>query len=241
MDKRVSLAIIIASALVVGVGCKSKGPVPGGESPTGEAAPKVATTETTGAHPGAANPHQGGDPHAGLGMNGPAGAAPEVDDSGMLSVGALKFQVPSAWQVETPKSSMRRAQLTAPSAAGDGGEAELVVYYFGPDGAGSNEENVKRWVGQFSGPGGEPADGAKVQTEKVAGETVTLVDVSGSYTNSMMGAGQGSPTKSDQRLLAAIVPSGDGPYYFKFLGPSDTVGAQAKAFDGLIKSITPAR
>ena len=237
MNTRVSLVLIISLAFGVGVGCKSKGPVPGGESPSSEP-PKVATTETTGAHPGAANPYQGGDPHAGLGMDTPTAAAPKVDAGGRLDVGAIKFAVPTDWKVEVPKSSMRRAQLKA---MGDSGEAELVVYYFGPQGAGSTEENVKRWVGQFGGPGGASAEGAKVGTTKVAGETVTLVDVSGQYTNTMMQGGQAAPTTPDQRLMAAIVPSGDGPYYFKFLGPSETVRAHAEAFDGLIQSIEPAR
>jgi hypothetical protein len=234
MEKHVSLALLVMLTLAVGVGCKSKGPVPGGESPTNEA-PKVVSTETTGAHPGAANPHGSDDPHAGLGINAPSATAPKVDEAGMLDVGAIKFAVPTDWTTQTPKSSMRRAQLEA---QGAGGAAELIVYYFGPQGAGSTEDNVKRWIGQFGDPS---ATDAEVATLKVAGETVTMVDVSGQYTNTMTQAGQGSPSKADQRLLGAIVPTGDGPYYFKFLGPSATVGAQAKAFGGLIESITPAR
>jgi hypothetical protein len=158
-----------------------------------------------------------------------------MDAAGMLDVGAIKFAVPDAWRVEPPKSSMRRAQLKA---EGEAGEAELIVYYFGPQGAGSTDENVKRWVGQFSGPGGAQATGAKVETIEVAGEVATRVDVSGQYTNTMMG--EGSTASAGQRLLGAIVPTGDGPYYFKFLGPEATVGAQAKAFDALLQSITPA-
>ena len=233
MEKRISVAILVALAIVVG--CKSKGPVPGGQSPTTEA-PKVATSETTGAHPGAANPHTGTDPHAGLGSMAPSTTAPEVGEDGMLGIGAIKFEVPATWKVEPPTSSMRRAQLKAP---GPGGEAELVVYYFGPQGAGTNDDNIERWVSQFKGPGGVPVEDAKVSTEKVAGEDVTLVDVSGQYTNTMVQ--QGPATKADQRLMAAIVPSTDGPYYFKFLGPTKTVGAQATAFDQLIRSIALAR
>jgi hypothetical protein len=240
MQTRVLLVFIAALALGVGVGCKNKGPIPGSSS-DGDA-PKVGSPDTSGAHPGAANPHagatpNGGDPHAGMAMNTPSAPAPKVDASGMLAIGAIKFAVPTDWKAEAPTSSMRRAQLKAP---GGGGDAELVVYYFGPQGAGSDEDNVKRWVGQFSGPGGTQAGDAKVGKTEVAGGTATTVDVAGQYTNAMMQGGSGAATKTDQRLLAAIVPSGDGPYYFKFLGPSETVGAQAKAFDGLIRSIEPA-
>ena len=233
--------LVFGAVLSAAIGCKSKGPVPGGESPSLQA-PNVATTETSGAHPGAANPrnpHGDGDPHASLSTNGPdAARAPAIDRSGMLSVGAIAFEVPKGWTVQAPTSSMRRAQL---SAEGGSGTAELVVYYFGPQGAGSTEDNVERWIGQFSNADGSPVTKASVETISVAGQDATRVDVSGRYTNTMMGGGQGSAPRPDQRLVATIFPSAEGPYYFKFLGPKDTVGAQAGAFDGLIQSIRPTR
>jgi hypothetical protein len=238
MVKTYVFKIVLVMALFAAVGCKSKGPVPGSESPSGGDTPKASTTETTGAHPGAANPNQADDPHAGLDMNAVKEAlkAPEVDESGMLDIGAIKFKVPDDWKAEAPKSSMRRAQL---SADGTKGAAELIVFYFGPQGAGSAEENIQRWIGQFSNPDGSQVKDAKLTSVKVAGRDATRVEVAGQYASSMT-PGQNTVPKPDQRLIAAIVQTAEGPYYFKFLGPNDTVTAQADAFDGLIGSIVAA-
>jgi hypothetical protein len=51
--------------------------------------------------------------------------------------------------------------------------------------------------------------------------------------------GQAQEAVPGQRLLAAIVSSEGGPYYFKFLGPDATVQEHRAAFDGLIASIVP--
>jgi hypothetical protein len=237
MSKQISLALVLLVALLGALGCKSKGPVPGSENGPSSAQPRVGTAETTGAHPGGANPQQGGDPHAGLAMNtAPGGAAPEIDAAGLLDVGAIKFKVPGEWSVETPKSSMRRAQLKA---AGDKGPAELVVFYFGPQGAGSPEDNIDRWVGQFSNADGTAVQNPSLALVKVGQQEITRVEVAGQYANTMAQPGQAAPAESGQRLIAAIVNSSNGPYYFKFLGPDETVTAQAKAFDGLLQSIVP--
>lgn len=220
----------VAFALLVALGCKDKGPVPTGDSPA-SGAPKVGTTETTGAHPGAANPH------AGLDIPPPghaAAGAPTPDASGMLDVGAIAFKVPDAWTVQTPKSSMRRAQL---SAAGSGGPAELVVYYFGPQGAGSDEENIDRWIGQFTKPDGSKVYNADISSMNVAGHAITRVEVAGQYSNTMGAPGSAPSTVSDQRLLAAIASTSNGPYYFKLIGPDATVSEQRDTFDALLKSI----
>ena len=51
--------------------------------------------------------------------------------------------------------------------------------------------------------------------------------------------GQAQEAVPGQRLLAAIVASEGGPYYFKFLGPDATVQEHRAAFDALIVSIVP--
>ena len=235
MSKQIFTLMVVVLSLLGALGCKNKGPVPGSENGPSTETTRVGAAETTGAHPGAANPQQGSDPHAGVAMNGaPRGAAPEVDASGMLDVGALKFKVPNAWSVQTPKSSMRQAQLKA---EGEAGAAELVVFYFGPQGAGSPKENIDRWIGQFSNPDGSPVTNANIALVKVGQQEVTRVEVAGQYASTMAQPGQAAAPQSGQRLLAAIVETGNGPYYFKFLGPDETVTAHAAAFDGLLQSI----
>lgn len=232
-------ALLVALSLLGALGCKNKGPVPGSETEPSTQKSSVGAAETTGAHPGAANPYQGNDPHAGMAMNeAPRGAAPKLDSSGMLDIGALKFKVPNGWNVQTPKSSMRQAQIQA---EGPAGAAELVVFYFGPQGAGSPEDNIDRWVGQFSNPDGSAVTNPNIALIKVGEQEVTRVEVAGQYASTMAKPGQAAAPQAGQRLIAAIVRTESGPYYFKFLGPDETVTGQAAAFDGLLQSIVAAK
>jgi hypothetical protein len=230
------------SAVVLGLlfaaGCKSKGPVPAEETASNAPA-KVGSTEMGGAHPsaGTPNPHQGMEmqnPHAG--MMEPPGGSGEPDASGVIDVGAISFKLPEKWSAQPPRSSMRRAEVSAPGSAGP---AQLIVYFFGEQGAGSAQANIDRWVGQFSNADGSPVSNPKQSSSKVSGFEVTRLDVSGNYAGGMGPAGQQLPPQSDQRLIATIVETPGGPYYFKLVGPSATIAENAKAFDQLMASIAP--
>jgi len=181
-----------------------------------------------------------GDPHAGMAPtqnpHGGTEATGLPDDDGMLDVGAIAFEVPGAWNVRPPKSQMRLAQLEA---AGKAGPAELVVYFFGPQGAGTSDANIDRWIGQFANTDGSPVTNATRSSSKVSGYDVARVEVAGDYGGGMAPPGQPQDAIPDQRLLAAIVVSEGGPYYFKFLGPNATVQEHRAAFDALIASIVP--
>ena len=220
-------------ALLLMAGCQNKGPTPKEGDPSATTAP-VRATDTGSAHPatGAQDPHAGmappQNPHA------PGSGAGRPDASGMIDLGAISFKVPAKWEAQTPKSSMRRAQVAA---SGSAGPAELIVFFFGPQGAGSTKDNIDRWVGQFSNPDGSPVSNAKQSSSKVSTFDVTKVDVTGQFGGGMAAAGQPQAPKAGQRLIAAIVESQDGPYYFKFLGPEATVAEQRAAFDDVIASI----
>lgn len=231
--------LVLMLGLLVAAGCKDKGPVPEAD-PSKTPAPQVGMAETTGAHPGAANPHAGtGDPHAGLDMGAPGSAvAGQPNEEGMIDVGTIAFKLPDAWSVQRPQSSMRRAQLAA---EGPGGPAELVVYFFGARGAGTAEENIERWVGQFTTKDGKPVTERTLESLKVAGHDITRLEVAGTYSSGMAGPNQPETPVGDQRMIAAIVYTAGGPYYFKFLGPDETVAKHADTFDGLLSSIVAAQ
>jgi len=224
----------MALALVLVAGCQNKGPTPKEADTATGSVPSVVTAETGGAHP----PIGTEDPHAGMvptpNPHEAASAGGQPDASGMIDVGAIAFKVPDSWKAEQPKSSMRRAQLSAP---GSKGPAELVVFFFGPQGAGTAQANVDRWVGQFTKPDGSPMSDSKQTRSQVAGFDVTKVEVTGLYAGGMSAAGQPEAPRADQGLLAAIVNTEGGPYYIKFLGPEATVSENRAAFDGLIASI----
>jgi hypothetical protein len=123
-----------------------------------------------------------------------------------------------------------------PAAPGD--EAELVIYYFGEQGAGTIEDNVDRWLGQFTQPDGKPTrDVAKIETTKIAGQDATLVAASGHFVASAMPGGGEAIDKLDQSLLAAIIASPSGPYYFKLVGATKTVEARSAQFRALLDSL----
>jgi hypothetical protein len=232
MMKRLPHVFVMSLALLLVLGCENKGPTPKEGAPSAGTAP-VGTTETGGAHPGGTQ-----DPHAGMDMKqSPSDAAAvsgQPDASGMIDVGGISFKMPGEWQVQRPTSQMRRAQL---GASGSAGPAQLIVYFFGPQGAGSTDANIERWIGQFTNADGSPVSDSKKTSSKVAGFEVTKLEVAGQYASGMAGGGQPDAPQAGQRLLAAIVNTTGGPYYFKFLGPSASVTENGAVFDALIASI----
>lgn len=163
------------------------------------------------------------------------------DDLGPAQdLGAITVRAPSAWKAEAPTSGMRKAQYTLEKAKADQEPATLVVYYFGQNQGGSVEDNLERWYGQFQQQDGSASkDKAKVSRRTVSGMPVTEVDVSGAYApgsmNPMMPHGQ--EPKPGYRMLAAIVETAQGPYFFKLTGPERTVEKWHKPFDRFIERI----
>jgi len=138
---------------------------------------------------------------------------------------AIEWTVPSAWHVMPNPSSMRLATYSVPRAAGDPADAEVSVTRAGGDTA----SNIERWAGQFEGA---PAPTPKTHT--VHGFEVTVVEIEGTYTNSM--ASSGKP-QAGWALLAAIVKTPGMPYFFKMTGPAATVHAARTAFNAMIDGI----
>ncbi len=147
---------------------------------------------------------------------------------------ALIWDAPANWVVETPTSQLRRAQYKAP---GPGGDAECVVYYFGPGEGGDPQSNAVRWAQQFRNAAGQPAmDSLKTSEMTVHDMRVTLVEASGAYQGGM-GMGQPAAEKPDYMLLGAIAAGPDANWFFKFTGPRTTILAQRAAFQKMIESL----
>jgi hypothetical protein len=146
-----------------------------------------------------------------------------------------------AWHVEPPlvphasASAMRAAEY----AVSDHPEATLAVFHFGQGQGGSVDDNIDRWVDQFSQPDGRSSrDVAAISRREAGGLPVTLVDVSGSFSG-MRGSDE-TVTASSQRMLGAIVEGPEGLVFFKLIGPADVVGTAASAFEEMVASIHPA-
>jgi hypothetical protein len=139
----------------------------------------------------------------------------------------LSFQVPEGWVEEEPSSAMRRTQYRLPGPDPLGGDAELAIF---AGIGGSVEQNVNRWINQFE-PEGDP----RVTKRVINSFQVTLVDVSGTYSAGRMTAG--AEAKKNQRMLAAVIETAGTPWFFKLVGPQETVAKWESSFEGYIESV----
>jgi hypothetical protein len=140
------------------------------------------------------------------------------------------WTAPASWKSETPSSAMRRAQYRI---GGPGGEAECVVFYFGPGQGGDADANVARWAGQFRGA---DAKAPRRREIKVGDLSIVMVEIAGTYVGGMGGTAAG-PERPDSMLLGAIVPGGDANWFFRAVGPRATLESQRAAFERMIRSV----
>jgi hypothetical protein len=148
--------------------------------------------------------------------------------------GPLTYTAPAGWTSRTPSSSMRVAEFVLPRAQGDAEDGDLVVYFFGGSG-GSVEANIERWLGQVQRPAGAPEP--KRESRQVNGLTVTLLDVSGTYTAEVRPGATERHNKPGYRLRAAVIETPGGPYFVKLVGPAKTIERWDGAFGTFIDSV----
>jgi len=235
-------------ALLFATSCK-KAPPPGDLPPAQDWQSAKTTPGTPPANPHGTPP---ANPHAG--MAGQPGMAPPGTNphtvaaeptppktldklpDGRLALGPFSVAVPADWTAKPITSNMRAADFQLPGKPG--AEAELIVYYFGTNGAGSIDDNLDRWLGQFQQADGKKSrDVAKIEKTKFGGQDATYVSVSGRFVAQAMPGATEAVDKQDQAMLAAIVGSPSGPYYFKLVGAKSTTDASAAAFRAMLGSL----
>ena len=164
------------------------------------------------------------------------GAAQAMAPRRPRAEGALKWEAPAAWKASAPRSRLRMAQYELPAKGGDA--PSLAIFHF-PGMGGSVDANVKRWVGQFKPAAGQPTE---PKTEKLTsnGLEITVVSTAGTYQAGAMGRpGGGGAPKPGYALLAAIVVTPQGPWFFKLVGPEKELQAQRADFFAFLKTIRP--
>ena len=166
----------------------------------------------------------------GLGLVAGARAADET-----VELDGLKAKAPADWKKGQPANQFQHAVFTLPKAAGDTDAPTLTVYFFGQGGGGGKEANIERWKGMFKAPAGQ---NAKTEEFKVAGDSVTTLDVSGTY---LFKARPFDPSakaeeKPDYRMVGVIFGTKNGPYYMRLVGPAKSVEKDKKEFDEWLKS-----
>ncbi len=179
-------------------------------------------------------PMAGGLPpgHPAIGAT-PPGMEPPGD------VPPLKYDPPAEWKSQPVASAMRKAQFLLPRAGGDSEDGQLIVFQFGKGQGGAVDPNIQRWIGMFSTKDGRPVgqDAVKRESREVGGLKVTILDVSGRFTDAMMATGGSATPKDSYRLLGAIVETPDGPWFFKAVGPAATMQAHREAFVRMLDTV----
>ncbi|MBL8684928.1 MAG: hypothetical protein JNK05_37475 [Myxococcales bacterium] len=232
----------LALALIVCVGACQRGPA---EPPSGSR-PESPSSAQRPANGAPANPHTtapANDPHAGLGLPPPSGnSGPPLANpaaGGGDAVTQLEWDDPPGWRREQPASPMRRAQYKVTKVGADAADAEVTVITFGGGQGGSNEANIQRWLGQLEQPDGrQTSDVAQRRSLTVAGMNVLVVEAPGRIRGGSMMPGMAAAPAFDRgRLLAAIVETPNGPWFFKLTGGDETVTSARSAFETMLRSI----
>ncbi len=165
----------------------------------------------------------------------PAAPPPPAGSGPRAAVGGISWAEPAGWQ-SLGAQGMRAASYAIPTE--EGGEvAEMAVFFFGPGQGGDTEANIQRWIGQFKGAGGGPAEEVRRGARAINGLQVTTLEAKGAYAGAggpMMGGGEAQP---GYMMLAAIVDGPQAPVFFKLTGPEAVVEAARARFDALLESL----
>jgi hypothetical protein len=161
-----------------------------------------------------------GSPHA----NTPPKPHPVLEalTDGRLGIGPFSFTPLKGW---TPKPVTSTTHAADFASSADRNDAELIIYYFGERAAGAVDDSVDHWLDQI-----ELADWKSSGFEATSGP-VKFAGQDAAFMSMHRNA------KPDQVLLAAIIESPSGPYYFKLVGAKATVDAQTDAFRAMLASL----
>jgi len=163
-------------------------------------------------------------------------------DTNAPAVTPLAWEAPGTWTLVTEgqRSGSKKAVYKVPKAGNDKEEAELTVFFFGTGSEGDVAKRFSEWFGEFDGNAGEAA---QRESFDVRGMKVDLVDTFGTYKIALgpkVGPRKKAPmqmVKENWRLLGAVVKTPDrGNWFFKLVGPNETVQAARATFRTLIES-----
>lgn len=149
-----------------------------------------------------------------------------------LADGRVIVTKPASWKTVKPKANIIQYEFQAPI---DGKETARVTIMTA---SGGIEPNIKRWVGQFEGL--KDAD-AKTEKKEVDKTTVHMVELEGTYKESMGGPfapGGGTKKFDNYAMLASILELADGTTVFiKMTGPKAVVADEKKASVEMVEGL----
>jgi hypothetical protein len=167
--------------------------------------------------------------------------APSKASAEAPAVAPLTWDAPAAWaKLDGPRNGPQKAGYRVEKAGNDKEEAEVSVFFYGTGAQGDPEPNFKEWFGQFDGDVGATAKRDKFQAHGLEVETV---EAQGTYKIVLTPPRRGMKkapvqmVKNGFRLYGAVVKTKDrGNWFFKLVGPDDTVQAARSAMRGMLES-----
>lgn len=164
---------------------------------------------------------------------GPAGPRQPAASPG---AGSPPWDLPASWSAVPPSSPVRMAEYRVPASQPGGETAEVAVFFLGPSDA-AVDDTLQRWASSFDA---ESAGKAKRWERRDGLHPAYLVEVEGTFLGATTMAPEGAKPPSERpgwRMIGAIVQVPLGPYYFKMIGPKQTVEAARNDFLSLIDSV----
>ncbi|MEQ8791520.1 MAG: hypothetical protein RIC55_34975 [Pirellulaceae bacterium] len=157
------------------------------------------------------------------------------DEGIVVSDGRIRLKPAEGWVRVKPRTRIVEHEFHASVAEGDDDDARITVMGAG----GSIEQNIDRWIGQFTQPDGKSTRiNTDISQQQVAGQQVHVVKLAGTFRD-QLGPFAPATYRKDYRMLGAIIVTEKmGRYYVKMVGPKETVDAHEKAFQGVIDSLT---
>lgn len=158
------------------------------------------------------------------------------------AVTPLAWEAPGTWTLVTEgqRSGPKKAVYKIPKAGNDKEEAELTIFFFGTGSQGDVPKRFAEWFGEFDGNVGETA---QRESFEVRGMKVEMADAAGTFKIALgpkVGPQKKAPmqmVKENWRLLGAVVKTPDrGNWFFKLVGPNETVQAARSTFRTLLES-----
>jgi hypothetical protein len=156
------------------------------------------------------------------------------------AVAPLLWDAPAAWTKLDVSGGPKKAAYQVTKAGDDKEEAQVEVLFFGTGAKGDPVANFKEWFDQFDGNVGATAARETFAVHALKAETV---EVSGTYKIALTRPPRGRKAapvqmvKNKWRLYGAVVRTPDrGNWFFKLVGPDETVQAARSAFRTMVES-----
>ena len=165
----------------------------------------------------------------------PANTQAKTTGTSAVTTSGLVFEVPNSWAAAPPTNAMRKAQYRIPAPSSGVEDGELVLFFFGEGQGGDAASNLARWRGQITPDAGASSD-AKEGAFSAGALSVKTLDVSGTYASGMPGAAP-AEQKPGWRLIGAVVEGPGGPWFFKAVGPKETMAAVENEISAMFHSV----